>query len=1384
MAHNQYYAQLRAMVGRPATPATPKGGDTVTFQIMDVVVSDHLAAGVCRRALADKAADAPLPARPAATAATATMFGVTRDGRSVCCHVSGFRPSCHVRFSTREGMQAVERWLRTGRRADVDYRTSMEQHFNFAGFTWDTETGARVKNNYLRIDSPTVEGYGALKWIAGNLARHDLEVVEHDGVPLYTKFYDATQLTPFQWVTVTAADIVDEVVSSCDVELRCRLGDWVDEPALTAPAPYLFASCDIEAHSASGEFPNKLNAGDAAFMVGVTLQRFGGGLRPCEPQGGADAVHVSFVYDDTPGAPAYSTVAGADGTIHVLRYGSERAMLEGWRDCLCVWLDVDVVMWYNGFRFDLPYMAYRVLGRTPCPVSCRLDAAFPAVGSRFFQFSKFVRECTPVRMKQITSSAMGDNEVCVWEHEYGRITMDLYDIVCKREKMPSYSLDSVCRKVLGVGGGTVTWRRGGSAVTGTGTRFTKLAAGDAVQLAEEFYTIGRVVSDTALELAAVPIDIDADVVDFPMAGRITKLDLPYKRMHELYGQRQFDAIIDYCCRDCVAPLRLLWKLRYFLNDFQMCRITFTPLQQLLSRGQGIKGLNQVIRFAHAKGFLLNQFRDMEQVDYQGATVVEPEKGFHTAPVVTLDFASLYPSIIISRWMCWSTVVTDERYANVPGIQYHDIPVSETVTYRFACNVDAVCPELLKALLAARKATKREMFAAGDAALKALLNAKQLAEKVCCNSVYGLTGAKTGLLRCVAIASATTAYGRHMLELTKRLAVEHLPGVSIIYGDSVTPDTPIPCRDAHGRIMYRAIQELGNGAWVPSHGGKEECPPLPGVEVWTERGFTPITRVIRHACGKPLKRVWTPSGVVDVTTDHSLLRPDGARVTPSDVGVGQELMHAPLPSCAALRGTLTVQRAFAWGMFFVGGRAVSVNASPGLWAITSTCAHALARVQTHMVDAYPMPFCITRREEGPRRCYALSAVDGDDHAGAAAELVAEWRALFFGGGAHVRVPDAVLQAPEPVRRAFWEGLCSGDAHRTVWRMRDKVAAAGVFAVASSLGINMSVQATGDADEPYRLVSVSGPEAPHAITRIDDLPPYTGPVYDLETGNHHFAAGVGRMVVHNTDSVMMKFHDLPGTRAGIEEAWRQGEEAAEWITAQLANGVVLECEKVYCPYLLVMKKCYAAYKYEGEGGVLPAQPCRDVKGLELAKRDTSKFIRQAQSRIINCLLNTADRDAAVGLVSRMIEDVCLLRVPLDEFVTSKSLRKEYKNANVVQQEVNRRRQARAPGSEFKPGERVPMVAVERRGKGAPLLTERDSACELMDDPEYVAAQGWRPNRRYYLTELHRKVARVLFDDKGRLGRMFDVALAYTESLKYRSIVPFRLPQKLARCAAAPQ
>lgn len=40
--------------------------------------------------------------------------------------------------------------------------------------------------------------------------------------------------------------------------------------------------------------------------------------------------------------------------------------------------------------------------------------------------------------------------------------------------------------------------------------------------------------------------------------------------------------------------------------------------------------------------------------YEGATVIEPLRGFYSRPIATLDFASLYPSIMIAHNLCYTT----------------------------------------------------------------------------------------------------------------------------------------------------------------------------------------------------------------------------------------------------------------------------------------------------------------------------------------------------------------------------------------------------------------------------------------------------------------------------------------------------------------------------------------------------------------------------------------------------------------------------------------------------------------------------------------------------------------------------------------------------------
>ena len=69
--------------------------------------------------------------------------------------------------------------------------------------------------------------------------------------------------------------------------------------------------------------------------------------------------------------------------------------------------------------------------------------------------------------------------------------------------------------------------------------------------------------------------------------------------------------------------------------------------------------------------------------YEGATVLDAKQGFYRMPVATLDFASLYPSIMMAHNLCYSTLLPPDRQAftQQPGAQQ---PAMDLALHRPAC----------------------------------------------------------------------------------------------------------------------------------------------------------------------------------------------------------------------------------------------------------------------------------------------------------------------------------------------------------------------------------------------------------------------------------------------------------------------------------------------------------------------------------------------------------------------------------------------------------------------------------------------------------------------------------------------------------------------------
>ena len=50
------------------------------------------------------------------------------------------------------------------------------------------------------------------------------------------------------------------------------------------------------------------------------------------------------------------------------------------------------------------------------------------------------------------------------------------------------------------------------------------------------------------------------------------------------------------------------------------------------------------------------FLQAGEENFEGATVIEPKRGYYDMPIATLDFSSLYPSIMMAHNLCYTSLI--------------------------------------------------------------------------------------------------------------------------------------------------------------------------------------------------------------------------------------------------------------------------------------------------------------------------------------------------------------------------------------------------------------------------------------------------------------------------------------------------------------------------------------------------------------------------------------------------------------------------------------------------------------------------------------------------------------------------------------------------------
>lgn len=205
--------------------------------------------------------------------------------------------------------------------------------------------------------------------------------------------------------------------------------------------------------------------------------------------------------------------------------------------------------------------------------------------------------------------------------------------------------------------------------------------------------------------------------------------------------------------------------------------------------------------------------------YGGGFVIQPDPGFYNQPwqaVCTMDFASLYPSIMEGYRTCYMRVCYDERWLDDVRAEKEYIPLDDDNCCVFIRSYDgipvrSITDTIVGEVVKNRKRVRAKMKETTDKFSLQSLNGTQLSMKVLQNAFYGACGSQTFGIPCTAIAASVCTIGQWMNKSIRHRAM--LRGCRCVYGDTDSVFIQFPTRvslvtrDDILRDIYRQAKEL-------------------------------------------------------------------------------------------------------------------------------------------------------------------------------------------------------------------------------------------------------------------------------------------------------------------------------------------------------------------------------------------------------------------------------------------------------------------------------------------------------------------------------------------------------------------------------------------------
>jgi DNA polymerase elongation subunit (family B) len=658
-------------------------------------------------------------------------FGVTKEGRSVTCKINNFTPFYFIKVDDNFKMSQKAMFLKyvkesytmskkdengwiNGYYADSLIKCDLIERKDLFGF----RNGRKFK--FIRLVFNNKEAMSKSKYIFKkpivipgiNTQPKKYKLYESNFDP-FLRFCHIKNLLTAGWVKLPKGKYEltgNTATTQIEVELDYNDIQRVEKQDI---ANFLQASWDIETYSFDGTFPDpnkKIIDKSGAVVYPNVIYQIATTFKNYTDKN-TMVKHLLTLKHCAPILPGEDKVE-----IIVEECKTEKDLIKRWIDLISK-MDPDILYTYNGDTFDCMYLFERA----------------KLYGLENYLKTKLSRvEDIPTIIKKETfsSSAYGDSDFLRF-YIPGRLNYDLL-IHYKRgmKKYPSYKLDFIANEILKEGKHDVSAKE----------IFKYYEDGDPEKIAH----IGKYcIQDTELlqrlvdkQLILITIIQLANVTYVPIGFLITRgqtikvfsqilrksREMGFLVPHTNFNEDSYSCLVKtknphefdlsdinkYIEIDCgTTQIETIDPMTTTITTSKKKMVINGKITEIVNENEFIvlsdieitKDYYNISMTMNKKNQMtvskLSPCDDVIDDSFTGATVLEARPGLYKENIAVLDFASLYPTIIISRNLCYSTMVMDSRYLGIEGVKYEKMKWDDKVEYllKHKCGVtvnDKVC----------------------------------------------------------------------------------------------------------------------------------------------------------------------------------------------------------------------------------------------------------------------------------------------------------------------------------------------------------------------------------------------------------------------------------------------------------------------------------------------------------------------------------------------------------------------------------------------------------------------------------------------------------------------------------------------------------------------